>query len=65
MTSVPNHLRCESLLELCIYKPFGTSIIVAEYGLRRDSCFIVDTGRLSSDITRYNRKKRISEKKVE
>lgn len=50
MTSVPHHLCCECLLELYIYKAFGTSIFVAEYGLRADACFILDTGRLLSDV---------------
>lgn len=49
MTSVPHHLCCECFLECCIYKEYGTSILVAEYGLREDACFILDTGRLSSD----------------
>lgn len=50
MTSVPHHLCCECLLKLGIYKAFGTSVFVIEYGLRADACFILDTGRLSSDI---------------
>lgn len=49
MTSVSHHLCCECFLECCIYKEYGTSILVAEYGLREDACFILDTGRLSSD----------------
>lgn len=49
MTRVPHHLCCECFLECCIYKEYGTSILVAQYGLREDACFILDTGRLSSD----------------